>query len=107
MIEQPRTCARTPTFVALCVVDAMSWLGWWLARSLVLCGAVLSGLVADTECLADLPRPRPLRQGVSLRREVRRGLAEIDAYLSATSLPDATRPSVEEARRTRRRDGDG
>jgi hypothetical protein len=105
---RPRLLEDLPLLVALCVADASRWLGWWLIKVLVLWGSVLCGLSASADCTVDLPRPHALRHDIALRREVERGLEQLDAYLSTTGLDeDVTRPTDKKSQRTRRAGSDG
>jgi hypothetical protein len=106
--EQSLLRRGLPIHVALCVADAVRWLGWWLMKALVEWGAVLCSLRASADWTADLPRPRALRHDFWLRREIALGFAQIEAYLSATGCADDTsRPSEEKIHRTRLEGGNG
>ena len=79
------------------VVDAVRWCAWLLAQLVVQWGSVLYAVQVGSDWTPNLPRPRTLRNDLSTGREIRRGLAQLDAYLSATARADrATQRSEEE-----------
>lgn len=106
MTRQSRDGWGRPAYAAACVADATRWLVWWLMKLLVDGGAGMCGLRASADPPADLPRPRALRHAVQLRRDIHRGLAEIDAYLAATCpAADTASPTAEETHRSRSEGG--
>jgi hypothetical protein len=77
---------RDPRHVALTLVDVVRWLGWWVVKGLVGWGALLCAdpRLGD-DWVADNHRPRSLAGELALRREVERGVAQIEEHLSAAA----------------------
>jgi hypothetical protein len=83
--------AADPAYLALCLADAVRWLGWWLMKALVGWGALVCGDPRLAEgWRADLRAPRSLRSELLLRREVSRGIAELEDHLSSSHSDRAT-----------------
>jgi hypothetical protein len=74
-----------PAYLALCLADAVRWLGWWLMKALVGWGALVCGDPRLAEgWRADLRPPLTLRRELLLRREVARGIAQLEDHLSGS-----------------------
>ena len=106
MREQPRPWSDV-RYVVLLVADGVRWCAWWLLRALSGWGALLCGDPRlSLEWTAVQPRPRSLRHEMLLRREVERGIAHLEAYLSAAApAGGSTRSSGRERHRRRPRRG--
>jgi hypothetical protein len=77
-----------PAYLALSLADAVRWLGWCLMKALVGGGALVCGDPRLAEgWRADLRAPRTLRRELLLRREVARGIAQLEDHLSGSHRP--------------------
>ena len=79
-----------PAYLALCLADAVRWLGRWLIKALVGWGAIFCGdprLAAGWR--AQLRAPRTLRHELLVRREVARGIAQLEDHLAGGRRPQS------------------
>jgi len=90
MTSPPRQSWPPCRYAARLVLDAaradLRWLAWFVVRAFVTWGAAMCGDVRiGAAWETNTPRPGSPRHERMVRRDVRRGLVQIEAHLAAAS----------------------